>query len=120
MTATLGRAGWRISSYSSNGESCVDVDFTASGVEIRHSQHPHGPRIEFTADEWTAWLDEVGGGVVTNDNGAVTVRTYDGGWLVTAMRTSHELRYTIAEIDAFRRGVLDGEFSRENALAATP
>lgn len=118
MTATLGRAGWRISSFSSNGESCVDVDFTREGAEIRHSKAPTGPAIGFTPTEWSAWLQEVRSDAPTNTNGAVRVEVLPDGWIVHALRSDAALNFTRDEIIAFRAGVIADEFDRDVALAA--
>ena len=66
MTTTRTPAGgWRKSSYS--GESnCVEVRAGFIGDEpgavIRDSKDPDGPRLCFTADEWTAFLAGVRAG----------------------------------------------------------
>ena len=116
MNAKLGRAGWRISSYSSNGDSCVDVNLTHAGAEIRHSKVPSGPSIAFTATQWDAWLLEIVAPRLTNTNGAVLVEPTPEGWIVRAVRGEAVIVFTSAEIEAFRRGVLDGEFSRAAVL----
>lgn len=118
VTATLGRAGWRKSTYSSNGVDCVDVDFTSEGAEIRHSRHPDGSVIKFAVGEWTAWLEEVARHELSNTNGAVAVDIeHDGSWRVRSTRVSAELTFTHSEVVAFRLGVLAGEFNREAELA---
>ncbi|MFJ8966721.1 DUF397 domain-containing protein [Lentzea sp. NPDC102401] len=117
MTTALGRAGWRISSYSSNGESCVDVDFTRDGAEIRHSKEPAGPSISFTPTEWSAWLQEVLSNEPANSNGRVRVEVMPEGWVVHALRSDVSLSFTHEEIIAFRAGVVAGEFDRDVALA---
>lgn len=35
---------------------CVEVMLVASGVKVRNSKDPDGPWLNFTADEWTAFL----------------------------------------------------------------
>ncbi|MGH3855883.1 MAG: DUF397 domain-containing protein [Pseudonocardiaceae bacterium] len=57
-TATPGwRAGWRTSTHSSNGGDCVEVDFTAAGVEMRDSKaRGTGPTLHVTATEWAAFV----------------------------------------------------------------
>ncbi|MFJ5984470.1 DUF397 domain-containing protein [Lentzea sp. NPDC092896] len=117
MTTAPGRAGWRISSYSSNGESCVDVDFTRDGAEIRHSKAPTGPSISFTPTEWSAWLQEVLTDELANSNGGVRVEVVPEGWVVHAVRNDASLSFTHDEIIAFRAGVVAGEFDRDAVLA---
>ena len=56
--------GWRKSTLSSAGDNCVEIAFAADGsVGVRDSkQHGLGPVLEFTPDEWTAFLGGVRGG----------------------------------------------------------
>lgn len=60
------RAGiaWRISSLSgSSGGNCVEVGRLNDGrVAVRHSHHPDGTVIVYTADEWAAFTAGVRGG----------------------------------------------------------
>lgn len=46
---------WRRSTKSTYG-SCVEVRFIAGGVQVRNSQHPDGPILTFTTEEWAAFL----------------------------------------------------------------
>ncbi len=49
---------WRKSSHSGGtGGECVEVALLPDGGRaIRDSKHPDGPRLHFTAAEWTAFL----------------------------------------------------------------
>jgi len=47
---------WRTSSYSSNGESCVEVAPTAGGAAVRDTKHRAGGAISFTARAWSAFV----------------------------------------------------------------
>jgi len=50
------RARWRTSSYSGANGSCIEVTSTAPGtVAVRDSKDPAGPRLAFTARQWTAF-----------------------------------------------------------------
>lgn len=52
---------WRKSSYSTlNG--CVEVAMVDNQVAVRSSRDPQGPILQFTADEWKAFLKGVWGG----------------------------------------------------------
>jgi hypothetical protein len=50
--------GWRKSSHS-NLNGCVEVVVVDGEVAVRNSRDPQGPVLEFTADEWRAFLDGV-------------------------------------------------------------
>jgi hypothetical protein len=55
---------WRKSSRSGGDGNCVEVAFAADGtVGVRDSKNRSGPHLEFTADEWRAFL----GGVKTGE-----------------------------------------------------
>lgn len=52
----LRRAEWRMSTYSANGSSCVEVASNLPGiVAVRDSKDPDGPVLVFTPDEWRAF-----------------------------------------------------------------
>ncbi len=68
MPATeLGPVAWRKSRRSGpTGGNCVEVAFLAGGdVALRHSRHPDGPALIFTAGEWRAFV----GGATDGDFG---------------------------------------------------
>lgn len=51
---------WFKSSASTGYNNCVEVRVLGNrGVEVRHSQDPKGPTIQFTRDEWNAFLEGV-------------------------------------------------------------
>lgn len=105
MTNPGWRAGWRTSTRSSNGGNCVEVDFTAAGVEMRDSKaHGTGPIIHFTSTQWAAFLDDLSGG-----DGVVTV-IHQNGTQVRSVGSGVILRFTPGEWAAFVAGVQDGEF----------
>ncbi len=105
------RAGWRKSTYSSQANGCVEVDFTSAGVQIRHSKIADSPVIALTAEQWSAWLTEVTTDHLTNTNGAVTVTVAPNAWTVRNLDTSHTLVFNETEWTAFRLGATDGEFN---------
>jgi hypothetical protein len=50
------RATWRTSSYSGANGSCIQVACDAPGaVAVRDSKNAAGPRLSFTAGQWTAF-----------------------------------------------------------------
>ena len=52
----LRAAEWRKSSFSGQN-ACVEVAKLETGdVAVRHSRHPSGPALVFTAAEWSAFL----------------------------------------------------------------
>lgn len=52
----LRRAQWRISTYSANGSTCVQVACNLPGiVAVRDSKDPAGPALVFTPAEWRAF-----------------------------------------------------------------
>lgn len=48
---------WRTARKSGGQGDCVEVRGHDGAVEVRHSQHPHGPTLRFTESEWAAFLD---------------------------------------------------------------
>jgi hypothetical protein len=121
MATAKRRAGWRKSTYSDVANGCVEVDFTSTGAQIRHSKIADSPVIAFTAEQWSAWLTEVTTDHLTNTNGAVTVTVSPDAWTVHCLNSGHTLVFDETEWTAFRLGTTDGEFdpvlSRE--LAST-
>ena len=59
---------WRKSSFSGGtGQNCVEVAHLAGDcVAVRHSKHPRGPALTFSADEWTAFVHGVLAGEFTS------------------------------------------------------
>lgn len=55
---------WRKSTFSSgSGGNCVEVaELPDGGRAVRHSKHPNGPVIAYTAAEWDAFLEGVKAG----------------------------------------------------------
>lgn len=112
------RSGWRTSTRSSNGGSCVEVDFTVTGVLMRDTKdRGAGPMIEFTAGQWTAFVREVLA-ALPSANGAVSVCTRGLDTEVGSLATGTVLRFTPREWTAFLAGARDGEFDHERQVPA--
>ncbi|HKR48874.1 MAG TPA: DUF397 domain-containing protein [Pseudonocardiaceae bacterium] len=111
------RAGWRTSTRSNNGGSCVEVDFTAAGVHMRDSKAcGTGPIIDFTPAQWAAFLHESVHGL-SSANGAVTVIHADGTQ-VRSTSSGVTLSFTPGEWAAFTAGAQDDEFDYHTQVAA--
>jgi len=121
MATAKRRAGWRKSTYSDVANGCVEVDFTSTGAQIRHSKIADSPVIAFTTGQWSAWLTEVTTDHLTNTNGAVTVTVSPDAWTVHCLDTAYTLVFDETEWTAFRLGATDGEFdpSLSRELAST-
>jgi len=120
MQTAKRRAGWRKSTYSNQGNGCVEVDLTGAGAQIRHTKIADSPVIAFTAEQWSAWLAEVTADHLTGTNGVVTVTTAPNAWTVRSVATDATLVFDENEWTAFRLGATDGEFdpSRSPEFAA--
>lgn len=59
--------GWNISTFSRQGNSCVEIGFERDrevlvGVHIRHSKDPNGQELIFNPEEWRAFIAGVKSG----------------------------------------------------------
>ena len=114
-------ATWRKSTFSSQDNGCIEVNQLPDGrTRIRDTKLADGPVIEFTRDQWDAWLDEVASDELTGTNGAVTVLAERGTWTVRNTPSGPTLTFNATEWHAFRDGVHAGEFSHTTALAVSP
>ncbi|KIH97995.1 hypothetical protein LP52_15860 [Streptomonospora alba] len=59
MSEPRARAGWRTSSYSTNGGECVECAVLDESAALRDSKHPHDGHLSFTRTEWAAFLTAV-------------------------------------------------------------
>lgn len=100
---SAGQLSWQTTSYTSNGESCVEVAPTVEGVLVRDTKdHGTGPVLSFTRDEWAAFL--VHPTVVVAD-----LLTIHDGVVVKTCIHLRGLHFTAAEWNAFLAGVRNGE-----------
>lgn len=111
---TADRLPWRTSSYSGNGEGCVDVAPTDDAVLIRHSKHHDHGTILFTPTKWEVFVRESRVGLAST-NGVATVEQDGTDTLVTSTKT--QLRFNDIEWTAFIAGANDGEFDFRFAVA---
>ncbi|GIH68942.1 DUF397 domain-containing protein [Sphaerimonospora thailandensis] len=59
----LAGATWRKATRSNTvGNQCVEVARLRSGIAVRDSKNPEGPKLLFTNGEWEAFVDGVKGG----------------------------------------------------------
>lgn len=101
---------WRTSSYSENGEKCVEAAPTSDGAIIRDTKNPSAGTISFNQDAWRGFVFEACTGA-DGDNGTARItRTEDGGALVQSLLDGLELRFDAGEWSAFVSGARDGEF----------
>ncbi|WP_327138896.1 DUF397 domain-containing protein [Nocardia sp. NBC_01327] len=105
--STVDRLAWRTSSYSGNGEGCVDVAPTPSTVFVRHAKHHGQGTIAFTAEQWSDFVQEVLAGRPSR-SGAVGVTCDTPDTVVSSGDV--RLRFNEIEWSAFVAGATDGEF----------
>jgi hypothetical protein len=111
--------GWRTSSHSGNGENCVQVAPGDSHIYIRHSKHPDAGTITFDLAAWHQFLTAARTGM-SDGNGAITV-TQDGpDTIVRCQATDTTIRYDKGEWAAFRAGADNGEFNFQPATSRSP
>jgi len=53
----LTHAHWRKSSYSSANGQCAEVAHLLEAIAVRDSKDPAGPKLIFTRQAWTAFLE---------------------------------------------------------------
>ncbi len=121
MQTARRHVGCHKSTYSNQGNGCVEVDLTGVGAQIRHSKIATSPVIAFTARQWSAWLAEVTTDRLTGTNGAVSVITALNAWTVRSVDSGDTLVTGKNEWTAFRLGATDGEFDPAHSpeLAST-
>ncbi|WP_327114322.1 DUF397 domain-containing protein [Nocardia sp. NBC_01730] len=105
--STADHLSWRTSSYSGNGEGCVDVAPATDSVFVRPVKHRDQGIIEFTAAQWSTCVRAARVGLA-GTNGAAVVRQNGADTLVTSPGV--QLRFDETEWTAFLAGANDGEF----------
>ncbi len=58
LASQLQGASWRKSWHSNGngGNNCVEVAAVGTTIAVRDSKDPNGPALQFTPDEWNAFL----------------------------------------------------------------
>lgn len=102
-------APWRTSSHSGNGENCVEVAPVPDQVLVRHSKRREAGLIEFTMPAWDAFVSEAIGNR-PSANGVVAVTKVGADTIVRCLHSDVELRFDDGEWAAFVAGAGDGEF----------
>lgn len=54
--------GWRKSTYSGSGNNCIEVAVSSTGVAVRDSKDPQGPRLALTREQWRSFTAAVKAG----------------------------------------------------------
>ncbi|UGT59868.1 DUF397 domain-containing protein [Nocardia asteroides] len=107
--STGDRLQWRTSSYSGNGENCVEVAPGDTAIYVRHSKYREAGIIAFPHATWPSFLDDTRTGT-TSHNAVVAVEKRGDDTVVESLRGDVQLRFDAGEWTAFRAGVVDGEF----------
>lgn len=103
--------GWRTSSFSSNGASCVEVLEADGATYLRDTkEHGEGAVLHLDGPAWAAFLDEVARDAPSANGAVDVVAGEDDDRLVREHASGAVLRFRDDEWVAFRRGVLAGEF----------
>lgn len=112
VAPVLDPRAWRTASYSSNGEKCVDVAPVPGHVDLRHSKQHDAGEISFPLAAWQEFLADVRRGSSANPVATITADGTD-----TLLRHAEvELRFDSGEWTAFQAGVADGEFDFTRGL----
>lgn len=110
---TEDRLAWRKSTYSGNGEGCVDVAPAASNVYLRHSKRHDDGIITFKPEEWQQFIHESNLGTPSATD-AATVLHENADTIVFSDDT--QLRFNEIEWAAFVAGIRNGEFDFDSEL----
>lgn len=110
MTTEQHGLTWRTSSYSGEGEKCVEVAPTSCGAVIRHSKRPDDGSIPFRREAWRLFLDETRYSEPSDNDTATIERSEDGGAVVRSLRDATKLHFDSDEWSAFTLGATAGEF----------
>ena len=106
---------WRVSSYTSNGESCVEVAPVTDGVLLRDTKDAGaGPTLTVAHLDWSALLADQPTSALRLVERDARTRHAAGREVTTRWHLSDAsgvtLHFTATEWVAFRAGVAAGEF----------
>ncbi|MEV0759590.1 DUF397 domain-containing protein [Nocardia sp. NPDC050435] len=113
--------GFFKSSYSNDGQGCVEICFDGERVLIRDSKYTgepsQQPAIAVSASQWDSVLALVLSMEPGASGGVKLALHEDGGALFTGPSAGNseqdvKLVYNLTEWDAFLKGIKDGEFTR--------
>ncbi|MEU8394921.1 DUF397 domain-containing protein [Nonomuraea sp. NPDC048892] len=95
---------WRISTFSGNGQSCVEVAPAAESVLVRHSKNPAAGLLSYSYPEWNT--------LIVGARGERCPFAEVSSSAVVLTDSGHRsIAYTPTEWRAFVRGVTANEFS---------
>lgn len=106
---------WRTASFSSNGSNCVEVLEADGATWLRDTKDRAAGTAHLSGPQWSAFLAEVAVDAPSTNGAVVVSPDADGGRDLTEIASGITLRFTAGEWDAFRSGVLAGEFDRAAA-----
>jgi hypothetical protein len=50
---------WRKSRGSESNGACIEVRYVHGTIQVRDSKNPNGPVLDFTSDQWAAFVGSV-------------------------------------------------------------
>ncbi len=117
------RGDWTRSSRCSSG-TCIEVQYSLAEVLIRDSKQNHlgheQPVLSLSHDAFERLKDSIchKRGATEHSVEPVLIDSHPGGDTVfVSSRTGTRLYYTSEEVEAFRLGILDGEFDLLSSIA---
>ena len=115
MSTTNTSTDWFKSSFSQSSSNCVQVKFVGSVVLVSDSKYigpAHlQPIVRVLATAWDVFLELALGNDVREDSIAIPSIATDSHGMTITDAVGTTLEFTPGEWDAFRSGILAGEFS---------
>lgn len=119
MTTNTRLSEWTTSTFSgNNGGACVEIKIEGDTVFVRDTKFRRSaenkniqqPHIEIPIRLWGEVCDRVTGLTSFALGGTVRIEVHAGG-AATFSSGTVELNFTSDEMDAFAKGIIDGEFA---------